>query len=657
MTDTASSQDRANPSATEGSPFTGRVFVTGALLCLLIAVGTPYSNVYLQGSLMAIDFGTAAALFLLFLLVWVNAGVTAVLGRRFAFSSHQLVILYAMMAVACAIPTMGLMEYLLPGATALEYYTTPENEWREAIHPYVKEWLVVGDPVAVKHFYEGLPSGTPIPWGAWARPLTAWSVFLFSLYGVMISIAVIIRRRWMDEERLVYPLVQVPLALTRQDERAVPPLLRNGLLWVGFGLAVAVGSMKGIHHYYNFMPTIVMNTSVPMFRDLVSVPIMLSFAAVGLTWFVNLEISFGLWLFALLAIVEQGVFAILGISSTEHVSVYGTPSSPFLAHQGIGALLIFVVAGLWGARRHLAAVARKAWTGHGVDDSGEMMSYRAASILFLAGTVVMIVWLWLSGIPLLLAVGLLGVAMAIFFALTRIVVEGGVAAARSPMIASTFIVSGVGAPLVGTAGLVAMAFTYIWHGDVRTFVMASTANGLKLVDGVRRTRALLWALVLAVVVALVASAVTILYLAYTHGGINLHTWFFGAGARAPFEFIANKLTTEPGVQWGGWLFKGIGAGVMALLMWLRHHFLWWPLHPLGFTICTVSYIVARIWFSFFLAWLLKLVVLKYGGPLLYRRATPLFMGLVLGQFCNAGFWILIDAATGSTGNHIGALFW
>jgi hypothetical protein len=643
--------------AEKSSPFRASTLIVGALLCLLIAVGAPYSNVYLQGSLLAVDFGTAAALFLLFLVVWINTGVTALVGRRFSFSSQQLTVLYAMMAVACAIPTMGLMEYLLPSTTALEYYASPENDWREAILPYVQPWLVVSDPLAVKYFYEGLPSGAPLPWGAWARPLAAWSVFLGALYAVMISIAVIIRRRWMDEERLVYPLVQVPMALVSQDGRIVPPLLRSGMLWVGFGLAVAVGSMKGLHHYNNIIPDVVMNTSISMFRNTVQVPIMLSFAAVGLTWFVNLEIALGLWLFALLALVEKGTFAIIGVGSTEMISVYGTPESPFLAHQGIGALLIFVIAGLWGARQHLREVVRKAWSGRGIDDSGEMMSYRAASVTLIVGTLVMVAWLWLSGVPLLLAILLLAVAMAIFLALTRIVVEGGVAAARSPMIASTFIVSGVGAPLVGTAGLVALAFTYVWHGDVRTFVMASCANGLKVIAGVRRTRAMLWAIVLAIAVAAVGSTVTILHLAYTHGGINLHTWFFGAGARTPFEFVATKLSNQPGVQWEGWMFKGIGAGTMALLMYLRHHFLWWPLHPLGFTICTVSFIVARIWFSFFIAWLLKLVVLKYGGPSLYRQVTPLFMGLVLGQFCNAGFWILIDTATGTVGNGIGALFW
>ena len=164
--------------ADQSSPFRASTLIVGALLCLLIAVGAPYSNVYLQGSLLAVDFGTAAALFLLFLVVWINTGVTALVGRRFSFSSQQLTVLYAMMAVACAIPTMGLMEYLLPSTTALEYYASPENDWREAILPYVQPWLVVSDPLAVKYFYEGLPSGAPLPWGAWARPLAAWSVFL-----------------------------------------------------------------------------------------------------------------------------------------------------------------------------------------------------------------------------------------------------------------------------------------------------------------------------------------------------------------------------------------------------------------------------------------------------------------------------------------------
>ena len=649
--------DTAEPTPTAASPFTLRVFVVGLLLCLGISVGAPYSNVYLQGSLMALDFGTAAALFLLFLSTFANIALRS-LHPRLAFRPGEMAVLYSMMITACAIPTMGLMEYLLPGLTALGYYTTPENEWQQLIQHHVKEWMVVQDPLAIKYFYEGLPRGSAIPWAAWVRPLCAWSVFILALYLAMICAAVIIRRQWMEHERLIYPLVQIPLAVMQQDERAVPPLLRNSLMWVAFLIAVAVGSMKGLHYYYPTIPQIEMSTNIPVFRNTVSLPIMLSFTVVGLSYFVNLEIVLGLWFFALLALVEQGVFNVLGVQSTEMVSVYGTPNSPYLAHQGIGALLIYVFLGLWTARRHLGNVWRRAWCGdETVDDSGEMMSYRAAVCGLAGGVLVMGIWLWASGIPALLVVLLLLIVFGILFGLTRIVAEGGVAAARSPMIASTFVVSGVGAPMVGPEGLVALAYTYIWHGDVRTFIMASCTNGLKVLEGFKHLRPLFWALVLSILVTLIGSAVSILHLTYTYGGVNLHSWFFGAGSQVPFQFITHKLQNLPPVQWDGWLFKAIGGGVMAALTALRHHFLWWPFHPLGFAICTVSYVVARIWFSFFLTWILKLIILKYGGPNLYRKLIPFFIGLVLGQICNAGFWLFIDGFTGMTGNNIGVLYW
>ena len=638
------------------SPFTLRVFSAGLLLCLLISVATPYTNMYLQGSLMAIDFSTAAALFLLFLLVCINA-VFHRCAPAMAFQRGELAVIYAMMATACAIPTMGLMEYLLPGMTALEYYATPENDWQAYIQPHVKSWMVVEDPLATKFFYEGLPRGMAIPWEAWLVPLCAWGLFIAALYLTMICAAVIIRRQWMEYERLVYPLVQVPAAMIQQDEGSISPFFRSGLMWIGFGLALVVGSLKGLHHYYPSVPAVSMSTSLGILRDTVNLPIMLSFSAVGIFFFVNLDIALGLWVFTLLAMLEKGVFSVVGLHSTEVVSVYGTPESPLLAHQGIGALLAYVVVGLWQARSHFATVGRQAWKGQGDEDAGEIMSYRAAVLGLSSGIAVMVLWLWSSGIPLLPLLVFLAVALLIFFGLSRIVVEGGVAAARSPMIASTFAVSGLGTSIVGAEGLVALAYTYIWHGDVRTFVMASCANGLKIVEEITNLRPLFWALALAILVTLAGSIATILYLAYTYGGINLHGWFFGAGPQAPFNYIAHKFQNAPPVQVDGWLFKAIGATLMGGLLWLRHHFLWWPFHPLGFAICTVSFIVGRLWFSVFLAWLFKVVVLKYGGSRLHRMVRPFFMGLILGQFSNAGFWLIVDGFTGTTGNGIGVLFW
>ena len=609
---------------------------------------------------MALDFGTTAALFLLFIFILINI-VLARIHRALPFQERDLAVIYAMMITACSIPTMGLMEYVLPSLTALHYYSVPENNWQEQIQPFVKSWMVVEDPLAIKYFYEGLPKDMTIPWQPWIKPLLAWMILIIALYVVMICTVVIVRRQWMDNERLLYPLVQVPLAMIQQDQQAIPPFFRSGLMWVGFCAALLVGSLKGLHHYHPEVPQIVMTSYLPIVQNAITLPIMLSFTVVGLSYFISLDIALGIWFFTLLALFEKGIFAILGIHSTEMVSVYGTPESPYLSHQGIGAMLVFVFVGLWSGRSHLRSVFRRAWQGQNSTDKsideGEMLSYRTAVVGLIAGCLIMGVWLWLSGLPALLVLLFLAIALAIFFALTRIVVEGGIAAARSPMIASTFVVSAVGTPLVGIQGLVALAYTYIWHGDVRTFVMASCANSLKMVEGVRSQRPLFWTLILAIVITMVGSCASILYLSYAHGGVNLHGWFFISGPQVPFQFIANKMQTFPSADTGGWVFKFIGGGIMAILMYLRSHFLWWPFHPLGFAICTVSYIVGRIWFSVFVAWLLKAIILTYGGASLHRRMMPFFMGLVLGQICNAGFWVIIDAVTGMTGNSIGALFW
>jgi hypothetical protein len=57
-----------------------------------------------------------------------------------------------------------------------------------------------------------------------------------------------------------------------------------------------------------------------------------------------------------------------------------------------------------------------------------------------------------------------------------------------------------------------------------------------------------------------------------------------------------------------------------------------------------------MWFSVFAAFLLKSTVLKYGGPTLYRRTLPFFLGLILGEIVPAGVWLVIDSFTGMSGN-------
>jgi hypothetical protein len=43
-------------------------------------------------------------------------------------------------------------------------------------------------------------------------------------------------------------------------------------------------------------------------------------------------------------------------------------------------------------------------------------------------------------------------------------------------------------------------------------------------------------------------------------------------------------------------------------------------------------------------------MLRYGGLRLYRRARPLFVGLILGEFASVGIWLAIDALMGLHGH-------
>ncbi len=650
-------------SSPERATFGFKAIGIGGLLSLCIATGAPYGNMVIRGSYMAIDFSTAGAIFLFFIFVGVVNSLLGWVDRylglsgALALDKHQLLIVYIMMIVASAIPTMGLSEYLLTIITGSAYYATPENEWANLIQPLVPEWMVPQNITAIKWFYEGAPQGQGVPWETWIEPLFFWAILVFALYVMMISTMVIMRKQWIERERLLYPLVQVPLEMIAEDGNTsvIRPFFRKPIMWAGFFLPVIVSSLAGLHSYLNFIPTIQLVSSVPIWRNAISLIFRLSFPMIGFSYLINLDIAFSLWFFNVLAQLVRGALVILGIGSTENIGIYGAASEPIVAHQGQGAMIVLVFLGLWLARSHIKDVCRKAfWGDDRVDDSNEMMSYRAAVFCLLGSFFVMSLWLWASGLPLWAAVCVVLSALLIFFGLTRIVVEGGVAAAVGPMIAPSLVVSAVGSSVLGPAGLIGIAFTYVWAADIRTFLMASCAHSLKLSEHLgRNLRPLIWVMLLAILISLIGSIVMILNLAYEYGGINLNGWFFNGGTRAPFTYIADKLNTPTGPNLEGWLHTFVGGGVMVVLMWARHHLLWWPLHPLGYPIGGV-WLMDQLWFSIFLAWLIKMVVMKYGGPGLYRTSRPFFLGLIMGQFVIAGLWLIIDYFTGMTDNGV---FW
>ena len=644
------------------SGITLRSLVIGTALCAAVGAGATYGSNVIGGSMLAANFTTGAGFFLFFFLVGGVNTLLRIVRRSSALKGGELAVIYVMMMIASTIPTVGLMGYIPPVLTAPFYYATPENNWVESIQPIIPTWMVP-DPAAAKGLYEGLPKGASVPWDLWVMPLLAWGIFVLALSLTMICMTVILRKQWMDHERLIYPIVQVPLDIIKGEETSgvINSFFKSKLMWAGFLIPFTIQSVNALHDYYGYLPEVPLSYQVSIFGGTQALPFYLSFPTIGFSYLINLDIALGLWVFNLLAVLEKGLFDTIGFHSPEISSAYGLPAYPFLAHQGMGAMIVLVLFGLWVGRKHLKGVWRAALgKDDGDDDGEEILSYRAAVLGLVGGLLVMSIWLWKSGLSTwwFIFLFLFGTFIA-YLGLTRIVVQGGVAVARSPMIGNDFLILSVGSSALGSGDLLSLAFTFIWSADISTFVMASSANGLKLISVTspgKPKRLIFWSMMLAIVVTFVSSFWLLVSQAYEHGGINFvgqGRWSFIPGAKYPFEFASQAINSPVDPHPGGWIFKGIGAALMSLLMIARRHYLWWPLHPLGFPISVLGYPVLTVWISVFIAWLSKLVILKYGGPRLFTKARPFFLGLITGQFVVMGIWLIIDHFTGMKGNQLG----
>ena len=161
----------------------------------------------LQGSRIASYFNTPAAIILFFVLVFFGNTALGLIRRSWMLNRAELALIYIMWIVATAIPEWGLTSFLLTDITSPIYNATPENNWSELLHPFIPDWIIPHHDFAqIQNFFEGAPKGQGIPWMLWLRPLAYWIPFVLALYLAMISIMVILRKQWIEHERLVYPL-------------------------------------------------------------------------------------------------------------------------------------------------------------------------------------------------------------------------------------------------------------------------------------------------------------------------------------------------------------------------------------------------------------------------------------------------------------------
>ena len=153
------------------------------------------------------------------------------------------------------------------------------------------------------------------------------------------------------------------------------------------------------------------------------------------------------------------------------------------------------------------------------------------------------------------------------------------------------------------------------------------------------------AILLATAIGLVVSFWFLLDSFYRHGHESAHfhphsLWY----GRMAYGQLENWLNYPREADGAALAFMGGGFGLTAGLMFLRTRFLWWPLHPLGY-VTADSWGMFNLWSCIFVAWVIKSIILRYGGLGSYRRAVPFFLGVALGDYIVGFIWSILSILT------------
>ncbi|MCC7494127.1 MAG: hypothetical protein IT204_17340 [Fimbriimonadaceae bacterium] len=557
---------------------------------------------------------------------------------RWALARGEVLVVYVMMTCATVVASSGGIHFLVPVMLAPFHFATAENHL-DLVVPYIPKWFAPQSPQAIADFYQG---NAPVPYQAWLVPGLAWTIFLLAFLGLTVNLSVLLRRQWVDRERLTFPTVVLPLELTRSDGA----LLRNPVLWGGFAVAFLLGLINNLHANLPAVPDLnvrVMPIDAAFSSKFAQAmrPVSVSFYpfVIGIGYLLSLDVTLSCWLFLWIGKLQAGLAAQLGHSDIGT----GLGRFPYLQEQGAGAFLALTAFSLWFARGTIREMLQTAFTRRRpLDDSQEPLSYRTAFLGAGGCLLVLLAFCAQAGLAVGLAAVVFALSLAVLVAATRIRAETGNAWLFGPMMDPHRLILAATNGRLGLRDLTIMAFLRsLSNFDMRCQSMPHQLDAFKMADVAQiRPRQVSVAIIVALAFAIPVALVLALQVWYAQGALGRAEPWRTTMGRTIFEEIVSVVLNPPRSAAAQLGFVGVGFVATILLTVVRATWVSCPLHPIGYAMAGTN-TMNSIWMPFFLAWLIKSVTLRVGGMKAYRRAIPFFLGLILGDFlCGAGATLL-----------------
>ena len=613
------------------SGITFRAFIIGLILIVANAYWLTITSEMMRSFLTFVSL-FFNAVFSLFVLVVINKLFERLAPRR-CLSPQELLVIYIMVVMVSTVGGHPIMCFLVGTISHPFRFATPENEWADLFWRYIPSWFTVPTNV-LNDFFEGESTlYTMKHLRGWLRPVMVWTVFISVTWFTFICINSVIRAQWTEKEKLAYPIIQLPLRMT-QDSSS---FFKNKGMWLGFGIAGLFELLAGLNHLFPKVPALQLGyysiTHLFTGRPWNSIG-WISLSAfpfiIGITFFVPLDISFSAWVFFLLGRTERVV----------RLGVLGT-GKLYLDERAAGAWIAVGILALWGTRRHIQQVWQKVLSRSSpIDDSQEPMKYRTAVLGIIIGITFLAIFSYKAGMSHWVIIGYLFLYFAMGIGVARVRAEFGPPAHEILSVDPARVMAvSFGPRRVGAANMTILSF-YFWLNRLNvSHPMPNQLEAFKIAERAKiNSKQLIWVMMLATVAGVLACFWSYLHVLYQEGA----TGSVVSIGRSTFSRLGTWLSSSTEPDQGAIRSMGLAATITFLLYFLRHRFFWWPFHPIGYVMTSARWGgLADFWFSVFLGWLIKLIIIKFLGLKTHRRAIPFFLGLILGDYVVSSAWTLV----------------
>lgn len=556
------------------------------------------------------------------------------------FTKADLLVIYFMVALATALSGHDQAQVLIGVITWPIYKATPENRWDVTFGEYLPKYLVPRDPEALKAFFIGHSSFFE-HWHAWVVPLGCWMGFTFALLAAFYCLNVIIRRQWVESERLTFPLVALPLEMVENDLA----FYRHRAMWVAFTIPLLINVVNNLHEWYPSLPQI--STRVWRLGQFVhsrhwqtigGTPMFIFPFAIGIGYLLPLDVLGSSWMFFWFWKMQRVIGSMTGLTT-------GSPNAPYIPEQAYGGYLALAVVAIYAGRHHIRRVLKCAL---GQDPEYakqrvEALSYPVAVWGF-AGCLAFLCWfghsIGMSFWPVFaLFIGYFGISIAV----DRLRAEFGCPthdlhnAYVGELLPRIF-----GARSFTPRTMTGFALCFWFNRAHRSHPMPIQLESLVASWRVGMSqRRMTVALALAAVVGLLSAYIAVIDPHYRWGADSAHVWqllkHFG---NESWGRLSSHLSTPQRPEPASLIAMLVGFLTTCGLFICRIRLVGFPLHPVGFAVSS-SWSMDQVWLSLMMAWALKTVIVRYGGLKTYRNAIPFFLGLILGDFVSGGIFNII----------------